>query len=255
MISRYEVTLNSKKLSDVDEDLLILNVAYEAPNINREMYQVANRDGARIFSEYLDKASVTVTFELHKYSITERQAALQNVIAWAKDGGTLKLNDRKNQTLRVVCDALPNLSVRDWTESLSITFSAYTYPYWQNTSATVATLVGKNTSGTLKLDGTAPKAYVNVSVTTTAKLTSLTVKVGDTSISLSDLNIAANKTITFSYSSSNILSIKCGSDSLLSKRTAKSSDDLVAVCGATNTIKITASSNVTATFSAKGAWL
>lgn len=254
MTSRYDVKLNNVSLSSVNDNLLIIDVAYQTESSTEQM-RIANRDGARLSDRYRSANSVTVTFELHEYDIVKRQSALQDVIAWARNGGVLKINDRKNQSLRVVCDALPNISVRNWTEALTITFSAYAYPYWQNTSATVATLVGKNTSGSLKLDGTAPKAYVDVSVTTTAKLTSLTVKVGDTSISLSDLNIAANKTITFSYSSSMVLSIKCGSDSLLSKRTAKSSDDLVAVCGATNTIKITASSNVTATFSAKGAWL
>lgn len=256
MISRYEVTLGGKKLSAVDENLLILDVAYSAPNYSNEAYKVANRDGARVYNRYRDKASVTVTFELHIYDTVKRQTALQNVITWAKNGGVLKINDRANQQLNVICDGYPAInSVRNWTDPLSITFSAYAKPWWEDTKETVVTLTGKNARGTLKVPGNAGKAYVGVQVTTAAAITSLTVKVGDTSITLNGLSVASGKTITFSYSAGMILSIKTGSTSLLNKRTAGSSDDLIATAGADNAVSVTASGNVTAKFTVRGVWM
>ena len=101
----------------------------------------------------------------------------------------------------------------------------------------------------------APKAYANVTVKATAAITSLTVKIGSSSIALSGISIAAGKTVVFSYDENKILSIMTGTTSLLSKRTAKSSDDLVASCGKSNKISVVASANVTATFSVKGAFI
>ena len=254
MTSRYEVTLNDKKLSSVNKNLLILDVAYSTSE-SFERSRIANRDGARLSSLYREGSSVTVTFELHIYDIQKRQAALADVIAWAKDGGELKINDRKDQSLQCVCEKLPAISVKNWTEPLTITFSAYAFPYWEETKATVATLSGKNVSGTIKVNGNAPKAYANVTVKATAAITSLTVKVGSSSIALSGISIAAGKTVVFSYDENKILSIMTGTTSLLSKRTAKSSDDLVASCGKSNKISVVASANVTATFSVKGAFI
>ena len=242
MISRYSVSLNGNELSEIDERLLILDVSHQASEITREQFKVANRDGARLYDEYRQKISVAV---------------LQSIVAWAKNGGKLRTNDMDGVYLDCVCEQLPSIqSVKKWLDPLTVVFSAYDFPYWQDEDPAVASLTGRNSGGSIDVPGTAKKAYASVTVTSKAgTVTSLTIYVGSTSISLSGISIAKNKTVIVDYDKNRILHITSDGVSLLNKRTGASSDDLYALCGETNEIRVVASSEVTATFTIRGAWL
>lgn len=257
MISRYSVSLNGNELADIDERLLILDVSHPVSELTRAQFKVANRDGVRVYGEYREKASVVVTFELQIYSVSERQAVLQSIIAWAKQGGELRTNDMEGVYLDCICEQLPSIeSVRNWLDPLTVTFSAFSFPFWQDDEPVVASLSGRNARGNISVPGTAGKAYAKVDVTAkNANVTSITVQVGDNTISLDDINIARGQVVTMDYDRNRILRIVSNGVSLLGSRTGSSSDDLFAVCGRTNEIRIVASSDVTATFSIRGAWL
>lgn len=257
MISRYSISLNGNELSEIDERLLILDVSHQDSGITREQFKVANRDGARLYDEYREKISVAVTFELRIYSISERQSVLQSIVAWAKNGGKLRTNDMDGVYLDCICEQLPSIqSVKKWLDPLTVVFSAYAFPYWQDEDPAIASLTGRNSGGSIDVPGTAKKAYASVAVTSKAgTVTSLTIHVGSTAISLSGISIAKNKTVIVDYDKNRILHITSDGVSLLSKRTGASSDDLYALCGETNEIRVVASSEVTATFTIRGAWL
>lgn len=257
MISRYEVSLNGVSMADLNENLLILDVSHDQPKFQRETVNIAGREGLVIENQYRETASVTITFELHIYGIAERQSALDSVISWAKNGGILKTNDREGQRLVCICDKFPSVnSVKRWTDSLSITFSAYGIPYWENDVPSALTLSGRNASGNLEVSGNGGNALVSCEITVKAeRLTQVRVRAGDSFIELVGLGITANKVIEINYSNNGVLSIKCGNTSLMSNRTANSSDDLIVPSGKTSAFSISANTSVLVSFSVRGCWL
>ena len=200
--------------------------------------------------------SVTVTFELHIYSTPARQAALQSVISWARDGGVLEVNDREGQYLSCVCTKYPSIdSVKKWTNPLSITFTAYKVPYWEESSPTSVTISGRNSSGSLELPGNGGDALVSCSIRAGGTLTSLRVTVGNTYIDLNNMSVPSGGYVDITYDSDKHIVISINGASGLSRRTGLSSDNLMAPSGKSTRVSILSSVTITATFSARGCWM
>lgn len=252
MISRYEVMLNGKPLAEVDENILILDVGYPDERRKIDSFKLANRDGSRYHSEYKETSSVDVSFQIRAYAIEERQEICQKVIKWAKDGGWLTINDRPGKRLNVRPTSYPTVtSVQRWTDTLSISFAAYNLPYWQDEEPTTVTLTGTAPTEYLDTPGSISKARVEVSITADADITSLTVSAGETRMNFSGLTIREGQTVTIGYAN-DILSIKVGKTSILSRRTGD--DDLLVDCGERSLVGFTANGACTATFSVRGLW-
>lgn len=255
MISRYEAYMDGIALSSIEPALYIRDIQDGDPSFNFRQESIANKDGAIYRGKSLDKASVTISFDLRIYNPVKRRAALAHVLRWAK-GKRLSINDRPGQYLRCILERFPSIrSVHRWTDTFTMTFSAYGIPYWQNTNNTVAMLTGTNTNGDYLVPGTADEAFVNVEVTANANVSTFTVRCGETSITLSGLSLTNGSRVSFSYDENGFLSIKQGNTSLMSKRTGNSSDNLVAKCGSTNRIGISSSGTISAAYSARGCWL
>lgn len=254
MISRYEVSLNDLPMSEIDPNLLVLDVSYADPSYAIDSTQVGGRDGAVILNETKESANVTITFELHIYSIAERQRVCQLVNAWAKDGGILRINDRPEQRLNCVCIQKATVaSARGWTDPLSITFAGYKPPYWEDETPSALTISGRTASGSLYIPGNGKESYISCSVVAKGTLTAIRINAGSSYIELSGISIPNNGTLTIDYLDG-VLRIRHGNTSLLSKRTGASSDDLRAACGANCQVSIVANVMVAATFSARGCW-
>lgn len=253
MISRYSVSLNGISLETLHDSILILDVNYDDPGRVYENVTTAKRDGSIPVSHYKEQATVNISFEIHEYDIAKRQKICQSVIAWAKKGGILETNDREGQMLFCICETLPYISsVRNWTDELIITFTAYSIPYWQEKTPSRLTLSGTTGSGYLYVPGSAPKTYVEATVTANAALTSISLTVKDTTITLSNLAVASGKSVVISYDDKMIQSIKADGVSVLGKRTG--ADDLIAECGVRNAVSFTANASCSVTFSARGLW-
>ena len=254
MISRYEAILNGTALSAVDPDIRILDISHDPPTLQTEKYDVANRNGERTYSRYRGTASITISFELSKYSIAKRQTVCQQVCAWAKNGGILETNDRPGQRLRCICEKFPAVaSAMRWKDTLQMTFTAYALPFWEEKFPQELTLSGTSGGGTLYVPGNYDGACAEVTVTAGATLTRLTLNAGDTSITLEGLSVPAGSTIVISYDENMIQQIKTGNISLLNKR--KGNDDLLIKCGEINALSFTANGNATVKFSVRGLWL
>lgn len=254
MISRYEVYLNGVALSSVNPDILILDVQYSPANFTTETYTTAKRQGARIHRRYVDKASVTVSFAIRKYGIQDRQTVCADVVAWAKNGGVLQTNDRNGQRLRCVCETFPVVqSVLRWTDPLTMTFSAYALPFWEEETPSVLHLTGTSDGGTLYVPGNIDGAMIEATVTANASLTSVNLSANGKTMILSGLSVASGETIVLSYDDEMIQSIKVGTTSILNKRSGP--DDLLAIGGATNAFAFTSDADADVDFKVRGIWL
>lgn len=253
MRSRYEAYIDGIALSTIHPGILLTNVEHHLANYNLQTQAVANRNGLMILNRKQGATSVSISFELRVYKTQERQVALQKIQQWAQ-GKTLETSDREGQKLNIICTAFPAVSsVQDWNDTLKVGFTAYDQPFWENKTPSVITLVGDDEDGVLFVPGNAGEAYAEVEVTPSQTIDDLTVTVGDTSITLDDLN--TNAVIKIGYDEKGIQYIKAGTTSILSKRTANSSDDLIAICGKKNAVAVEADHSVTAKFSVRGLWL
>lgn len=257
MISRYRVKLGSTQLDSIDDNILILDVAYSSLEKNISKYATANLDGYDIHETYVARQTVTISFELRIYDTAERNAVLQKINEWAMVGGDLQINDREEQYLSsVVCDQYATLtSVRNWTDPLTIVFSTTTNPYWLSSTPKTVTLSGKSAGGTLKMNGNVGNALINVSITTEGTVSSLQIVVGSTKLVLKGLSVPSGKKIVVDYIKDRYLRILANGSSVLSKLQTESTDDLHAKCGQDVNVSITANSKITAVFSGRGMWL
>lgn len=256
MTSRYEVTLGGKKLSSVNKNLLILDVQYGQPETSQQEYQIANLDGLDLGRKVYKRRTVTVTFELHIYGTAERNAACQAVTEWAMAGGTLRTSDRAGQYLTVECTQFPQInSVRGWTEPLTVVFSTVGIPYWQSDTKNALTISGTTARGTLKVGGNTGTTPVTVTITAKAMLRSVQITVGSSTIKLTDIRVPTSRTLEITYTKDRYLRVRANGENVMKNIDPASSDTLLATCGASNAVTITASANMTAVLEARGRYL
>lgn len=254
MISRYEAYMDGVALSAVNPNLLILDIQHELADVEYEYEHLANRAGSFITEGKQEGSSVTIVFQLRLYSISERQTACQEVQRWAK-GKILETNDRPGQRLWVKCTTLPRItSALNWTEEISMTFTAYEHPFWEEVTPSVLSLTGTSATGILFVPGNVSEALIEVTaVPGSGTLNTLSITVGDNTMEFSSLGATVSNELSITYDDRLIQSIKVSNSSAMSKRTG--ADDLLAVCGTNNTVSITAGTSATVTLSARGLWL
>jgi len=253
MRSRFEAYMDGKPLSHVNPKLLILDIQHEIADPNIQVEEIANRNGLKITSERQNGSSVKITFELHLYSIAERQKACQEVVKWAK-GTILETNDREGQRLICRCTEFPRIeSALGWTESIDMVFTAFEKPFWEEKIETKLNLTGTSAQSDLYVPGNAGKAYVEATVTPKSTMADITLTAGNTSITLTGCGARTANPVTVAYDEKGFLKIKVGSTSILDKRTG--SDDLMVECGETSTFSYTASANVDVEFRVRGLWM
>lgn len=251
---RHEAILNGTALSTLHPSIYILDISYPPPAIRTESFSVAKRDGARIRRQYIEKNTVTIQMMVRAYDVKQRQQICGEIARWARAGGILETNDRPGQQLRCICETAPTIaSALKWTDPVTVTFSAYEKPFWEEKIQSALTLTGANASGSLYVPGDAGITFIEATITANAPLASVTIQAGEDALTLSGLSIASGGSIIISYSDDMIQSIKTGTTSLLNKRTG--ADDLRAACGGTTAVSISASASVTAQLKARGLWI
>lgn len=257
MRSRYRISLNGIHLDTLDNNLLILDIGYSSVIEQVTQSRVALLDGYDFQNGYIDRQTVTVTFELHIYDVAKRNEACQKVNAWAKAGGTLITNDRAGQRLLYTrCEQFASIeSARNWTDPLTLVFATTYVPYWQSVNAKTLTISGKSASGTLKMDGNYGKAPLTVDVVAGGKVTAFKITAGESVIQLKGLDIPNKGTLTISHTDNRFLRIRTDKSVLSKLDPSVSTDLLVVPCGENTKISISADNKVTATITARGYWL
>lgn len=256
MRGRYRVSVGGVHLDTLDDNLLILDVDDTQPEITFKKQNNANLNGVDITDTYVGQRTVTVTFELHIYSIAKRNEACQKVNEWASKGGNLVKNDRSAVRLeRVVCEQYADInSARNWTDPLTVVFRTTDNPYWVSNAQT-SIQIANSAKGTLPLDGNVGNALVSVTATAQATLTSYQITVGDTKIRLTGLNVPEGKQIIIDYLSGRYLRIRANGANVIPRLDPTSSDLLLAPCGQNTSVSISANAKVTSVITARGCWL
>lgn len=256
MISRYAVWLNDIALTEVDPDILITDIGYQAVRQELNTERLAARAGLYTGSgqPYYPETVVAVAFQLRKYHTVDRQAVTQDIIRWALNGGWLKTSDRPGQKIYVQCSRFPTInSVLRWTDSLAIEFTAYDFPFWVDEAAQSIILSDSDTSGKIYLPGSFSTG-VELTIEARSALTRVNIGVGETALNLANLSVSAGDVITVGYSARHhLLEIQQGTTSILDKRTADSDDELIAVPGS-NTVEFTADGTAVCTVSVRGCY-
>jgi phage-related protein len=254
MISRYAVWLNDVSLAEVDPTIYVSDIGYNpsAPKFNSS--RLGGRDGQYSGADYIEKNVITVSFEIHEYHTARRQEIAQDVANWASNGGWLKTSDRVSQKIYVKPTRFPAVSsVMRWTENLTVEFTAFDFPYWQDEEPQTVTLENGGT-GELFVSGVRPTA-AEMALTASANISSINVQVGASRLILSDLGAVSGDVITVSYTDEHhILEIKKNGASILNKRTAASNDDLIVAPGL-NAVSFSADGGATCTISVRGVYL
>lgn len=278
MTNRYRVSIGGTYLDQLlqndkrfKDKVVMLNVGYAEPGISRTIETAGDNDGGIVTRTYRQRASVTITFGLYIYNTADRYEACEAIKTLASKGGTVITNDRPNRALyNCVCDQYPEIdSARDWTEPLTMVFSSYAFPYWQNQTATVKSLTGTKTESTITVPGNAPKAICTMEITaaenfpTNLNGTILKVTVDSTFLNI-NYPLKKNNYCLIDQDEKNNLRIRIYDNSSSSKKliasgiglaTDSSSDKLVAIPGKANKFAIQADKKITAKLSVRGAWL
>lgn len=266
MRTRYRISVGGVHMDTLDDNLCILDIQHSGLQRDIRTQTAANLGGMIVSNTYDGSSKVTVTFELHIYDIAKRNAACQKIAEWAAKGGTLTTNDRSGQYLaNVVCDKFPSIeSARNWTDPLTVSFVSTVMPYWLSSGLKTRTIRGKNASSTLTMDGNVGSSLVTVTVVANERFTTLQLTCGSTMLKLTGLDVPVGKAVTVNYVNSRYLQIRIGTiadstftseGSLLSKLDPSSSDNLLAKCGGSSTVKVVSNGKVTAEFAGRGQWL
>ena len=258
MRSRYRISVGGVHMDTLDDNLMILDISHSPMKRVIAESRAANLNGIDYAdTPYLDKTTVTVTFELHIYDIAKRNAACQKVNEWAAAGGTLLSNDRSGQQLRdVVCERFASIaSARNWTDPLTVIFATTWNPHWRSGSLKTLALSGKTPKGTLKMDGNLGETPVTVEATAKANVTSFKITVGSTNVELKGLTMKNGSVLKIDHQRGRYLRVRVDDKSVMSLLQPNSSDMLTAKCGENVAVSISANGKVAATISARGEWL
>ena len=139
MILSRRVALNGAQLDEIDELGRIVVGAIEEQDGSEAVTTtpLARGNGQRVTDMRRNTLDVTVHFSLwiHKEDLQARAELLEKVNAWAAgaNNGTLTVNYRPDRQLKVMLAQAPGgHDMRAWTNDYTITFRAYTSPFWED---------------------------------------------------------------------------------------------------------------------------
>lgn len=262
MQSVIRVWMDGQGLHDIDPKLVVLDVAENAPTLTINTGANGKYDGGYIISNNREQKDVVVQFVILARRFEERAAILDKVNAWA-GGDLLRVSYRPGQALECVCTAFPALtSSWQYAEPMTITFSAFGVPYWQQRERTAVYGSVASTDQTLgiRVPGTAPQCRASIEVMNESGSALTSVKATcaetETEIELTGLNIAAGKTLEIGYDVHGYMFIKdSDGTSWYGKRTAQSSDDILLNARKGNSVRIQTNTPVSSIVSAKGLYV
>lgn len=247
MTTRYEAWMNGVALSSLADEIIIDDIQEQQPKTNVESYTVAIWNGTRVMHSARPSLSVTVRFMVRAYAPARRQAIVHDIVTWAKGGKQLEVSSRAGLFLDCVVSAVPYVkSAQKWTEQLTVTFTAYSVPFWQEKEPVTATQTAANGSVTIIPNGTEDCLLeFDVKNMGSNRLNALTVSANGKTIAFSDLQIVPSQEFSVHYVDGVLLLP-------VSKRTPESADNLFLKPNAENVVSFTANQNAKITFTARG---
>ena len=247
MILSRRIALNGQYLDELHERIVIRSISFGEISNTISTTSRMGGFGQRITGDHADTMDVVLSFAINVRNddmITRRQI-YEDACKWAQQCGWMTVNflpDRRLWVDRALIQGAGDM--RDWSGEYSITFRAYSVPFWQDVLPVSVTKTSYSSgSFTLPVPGQFQTvAEVEFKNTSGSAVTSFSITAGGSTIALTGISIANNATLKIYHENNGILRIKNGSTSVYDKRTAASADDLYVNPG-----------NVTVTLSAGGA--
>lgn len=256
-MDRHDVWLKGISIRDCDPRIIVSGITENQPKEKDSVSYLSYAHGGRLAKTLRQELSVSVIVGIKETDMQKRDAVYQAIRKWGRNAGYLNASTRENQRLYVERMEVKT-SGKKWTETITLTLTAYAMPFWENIAAQSAAISTAATSGSalLSAPGNADECAVDAEITAVGgTLNTLTVTVGSTSMSFTALGVSAGAKLAISHTDTGLLTIKNGSTSLMSKRTGASSDDLIAEPGGSNAVSFSANVTCTAKFSTRGRWL
>lgn len=257
MPRHMEAYLNGVALTDAAPLALIQQVREEPEEVALTTAENALGDGQLLLERRRTRLTVAIEFAMREaFDLSRRAREQQQAASWAQDG-LLRLSNRPDQQLRVVCTRRPSLGEdRNYTQVLRAEFTAIAPPYWQDQAYTQVSGSGASGSLTLRPAGTVALVPLEAEITPTGgTLNSLTITCAGTSMAFTGLNVASGTVLIIGLDARFRLSVTAGGAGKLSCRTAQSSDRLLAVPMQNNAVTWTANTACDCTFKARGLYL
>jgi len=250
-----EAYLNGEALSLAHPLILIQDIQETPVSMSQ---QTARRPvaGSFLTLNTREQLAVTITFATReRLDVALRQQIVQAAALWASAGGWLTLSSRPDQRLWVQPTALPSVGkLREWNASLTITLTAYEYPYWVDTYPRTTTVTG--TSGETEITvATGAETVLEAEATASGSITRLSLIADNAqTLALTGLSVASGTALRVWYDEHHLLRITAGDTGLMNKRTAASDDDIRLTPG-THTIAWSANRSISLKLQTRGVWL
>lgn len=252
MRTRYTCSLNGIALHTLDDSIYVLDIMESPPVLHAETIARPLGSGSHVLRMERTSLSVRISFAIRAYDVARRKAVCSKVAAWACRGGLLTVGDRPDQRLRVRCTTLPTVSsALRWTEALTVVLTAFEAPFWEaEQPVSVSAGASSAISAQLYVPGAGEAAWLDVELNGSA---AATVTIATPLSSMTLTGVSGRVRI---HHDAGVLAIESSDGaSLLTHRTADSSDDLLVVPGEENTIRVSSSGTVSAVFSTRGCFL
>ena len=244
MILNRRVALNGVWLDEVDPRIVISAVEPGDGRENISATDTATGFGQRVTSNRRTSVDFVVRFMMLEHGrsvegLTERSALLEKVNMWAAAGGVLTVNYKPNRRLNVILAQAPGEgSLWDYTKEFSLTFRAYTVPFWEDEIESVSTFGGGSASdnASITVGGSAPTQFnVELANKSGKTINTANVTVNGNKMSFSSLGMAGDETLVIDHRADSILRIRIRNAggtyrNVMSKRTG--ANDMVAKPGA-----------------------
>lgn len=256
MILSRRVALNGQYLDTLYGSIVIRGIEFDAPKMNIQTIDKMGGVGQRVTSCRYETLDVVVKWamDVPKSDLIMRRKIYEDVCRWANRGGWLTVNFLPERRLWVDKTELSSAGdLRDWTGEYTITFRAYSVPFWQDVFPSSISQTSYS-GGTLSLP--IPGAFrtvldIEFKNTSGSTLNTFSVTTGGYTIGLAGLSCANNSTLKITHGTDGLLKILVGTTSKYDKRTAASADDLYVDPG-TASVTVTTERSGNLTISAYG---
>ena len=254
MILRRRPALNGVWLDEVDERIVISGINEPPAADNIAAQDLAGICGQRVTEQRRATKDVEIRFRiwLTKNQMAEREAVLEKVVSWAAPGGYLTLGHKPGRRLRVILAQAPTpADIYNWTDEYTITFRAYTVPFWEDETALTATS-GIGASGYVQLQvpgNTETPVDVRVQNMSGAAISTVELTVAGQNMKFSGLGLGGSSELILDHvdtGTNYYFRARIGNTSVLQKRTGADEfivkpGAILSAFGATRAVRVTLS--------------
>lgn len=275
MILSRRIAMENEWLDELDDSIVIQSVKPGVANKTVNSVSRMSGTGHRITEERWDPMETAVTFaiDLPKRELKARQEVFDKVVTWASRKGMIRVNSKTNKYLYVEQTTIEGgFDFWDWTKEYTITFKAYSIPFWQSNRIT-GNFVSQDNYGTqnkaeLPVVGGDMKTVVDLTITNNSGATIPTIEITTeresrnviSTLKLQNVKFQSGQYITVHHGDDGVLRIRRyksdGSyDAIMECVSSDSSDDLFITPGANRTILVNTSRSVAVSYGYRGRFI